>query len=66
MAISLNPYVFSDGVGMIDSVDSLGHQYGLLLRGQRFGVIAHDVIQSGQHTQTLCNLRMHCAVNVVQ
>lgn len=51
---------------MIDSIHPLRHEHRLLLEGHRFRVVAHDVIQSGQHAQALRNLRMHGAVHVVQ
>ena len=58
--------IFGNGVRMIDAIDPLGHEDGLLLEGHGLRVVAHDVIQPGQHAEALCNLRVHRTVNIVQ
>jgi hypothetical protein len=54
--------VLGDGVGMVDTVDPLGHEDGLLLEGQGFSVVSHDVVESCEHSKALRDFRMHCAV----
>ena len=54
-------HVFGDGVGVVDAVDPLAHEHGLLLVLQRLLVVAHDVVEPRQHPQTLrylCNHNM--------
>lgn len=51
---------------MIDSVNPFRHQHCLLLIGHRFRMLAHNIIQSGNHPQALRNLRMHRPVHVIQ
>lgn len=59
-------HVFRDSVRMIDAVDTFRHEDGLLLDGHGLRMIAHDVIQPSQHSQTLGDLRVHGAVHVVE
>jgi hypothetical protein len=58
--------VLCDGVGMLQPVDPLAHEDGLLLAGHGLHVVAHDVVEPGEHAQTLGNLRVHGPVHVVQ
>lgn len=51
---------------MVDPVDSLRHEHRLLLVRHGFCVLAHDVVEPREHTQTLCDLWVHCAVHIVQ
>lgn len=51
---------------MIDTIYPFRHQNCLLLIRHRFRVLTHYIIQSGDHAQTLRNLRMHSTVDVVQ
>lgn len=59
-------YIFGNGVRMIYPVNSLRHENSLLLSGKSLPVIAHYVIQPSEHSETLRDLRMHSAVDVVQ
>lgn len=58
--------VLSDGVRMVNTVDPLGHEDGFLLTAHGLHVISHDVVESSQHAETLCNLWMHCTINIVE
>ena len=49
-------HVFGDRVGVVDAVDALAHQHGLLLVLERLLVVAHDVVEPRQHPQTLGDL----------
>jgi len=51
---------------MIDAVDSFRHKHSLLLSSERLRVIAHYVIQSRQHSETLRDLGMHGAIHIIQ
>lgn len=51
---------------MVDAVDALGHEHGLLLVGHRVAVLARHVAQARHHAQALRYLAVHRAVHVVQ
>lgn len=51
---------------MINAVDSLRHQHGLLLVRHGVPVLARDVAQARHHAQALCDLTVHGAVHVVE
>jgi hypothetical protein len=51
---------------VVDPVDPLRHQHGFLLVRHGLRVFPHDVVQPGDHSQALGDLRMHDPVHVVQ
>lgn len=51
---------------MVYSVDSFRHQHRFLLVRHRLRVLTHNIIQSGNHSQTLRNLWMHRPVHIIQ
>jgi hypothetical protein len=61
-AVESQVSVLGDCVGVIDPVDALGHQDGLLLVSQSLCVIPHDVVQPGQHAEALSDFGMHSAI----
>ena len=58
--------VLCDGVGMLEAVDPLAHEDGLLLAGHGLHVVAHDVVEAGEHAEALGNLGVHGPVHVVE
>lgn len=62
----ISTYIFRDRIGMINTIDPFRHQYGFLLANHSFGVLTHNIIQSGYHSQTLRDFRVHCTIYVVQ
>ena len=58
--------IFCDGIWVVDSVHSFRHKDGLLLEGHGLGVFPHDVVETGQHPQALCDFRMHGTVHIVE
>jgi hypothetical protein len=63
-AVESQVSVLGDCVGVIDPVDALGHKDGLLLVSQSLSVVAHDVVQPGQHAEALSDFRVHSAIAV--
>lgn len=51
---------------MVDAVDALGHEHGLLLVGHRVAVLARHVAQARHHAEALGYFAVHGAVHVVQ
>ena len=61
-AVESEVCVFGDCVRVVDAVDPLGHEDSLLLEGQSLGVIAHDVVEPGEHSKALRDFWMHGTV----
>ena len=58
--------VLCDGVGMINAINSFGHEDDLLLAAHGLHVVPHNVVESSQHAEAISHLYMHGTINIVE